>query len=198
MGEPYRRKKGRSAIARIFLRLEYRPAPEGIEGECWIFLGAKRRGYGTINVDGRLAYTHQITYEALIGPRPEGEPDHLCKTKECCNPWHLRYGPHGDNMLTIRGTLSKCRRGHDRDKYGKTSGRGCAECAREDHRAYMKARSHQRRKTNLPNNKDKTECKNGHPFTPENTIYRPTGRMCRTCQNEANRRYRKNLGKPKE
>lgn len=36
-----------------------------------------------------------------------------------------------------------------------------------------------------------THCKNGHPFTPKNTL--PNGghgRACRTCANAANRRYR--------
>lgn len=30
-------------------------------------------------------------------------------------------------------------------------------------------------------NARKTHCKNGHEFTPENTIVRPSGRRCRTC-----------------
>ncbi|WP_409186722.1 HNH endonuclease signature motif containing protein [Amycolatopsis sp. VS8301801F10] len=28
----------------------------------------------------------------------------------------------------------------------------------------------------------KTHCKNGHEFTPENTYYAPTQRVCRTCR----------------
>lgn len=36
----------------------------------------------------------------------------------------------------------------------------------------------------------KTECKNGHPFTPENTYRRPTGgRSCRRCAALRMRRY---------
>ncbi len=39
----------------------------------------------------------------------------------------------------------------------------------------------------------KTHCKNGHEFTPENTIVKkrdgiPIGRNCRTCQYAANER----------
>lgn len=33
-------------------------------------------------------------------------------------------------------------------------------------------------------------CRNGHPFTPENTKRNGAQRCCRTCSNEANRRYR--------
>ncbi|MFE9844749.1 HNH endonuclease signature motif containing protein [Streptomyces goshikiensis] len=37
----------------------------------------------------------------------------------------------------------------------------------------------------------RTHCKNGHAFTPENSRPNgPRGRACRTCVNEANRRYR--------
>ena len=41
-----------------------------------------------------------------------------------------------------------------------------------------------------------TSCKNGHPFTPENTypipptVRRSGKRACRTCRNEASQRYR--------
>ena len=36
-----------------------------------------------------------------------------------------------------------------------------------------------------------TRCRNGHRFTPENTLPNgPRGRACRECKNDANRRYR--------
>lgn len=38
--------------------------------------------------------------------------------------------------------------------------------------------------------RDKTHCKNGHRFTPDNTYTDPRGwRACRTCAREAGRRY---------
>lgn len=40
------------------------------------------------------------------------------------------------------------------------------------------------------NNKDKTHCKRGHEFTPENTYKVKSGRQCRTCTIEAARRQR--------
>lgn len=35
----------------------------------------------------------------------------------------------------------------------------------------------------------RTECRRGHPFTPENELWRKHGRTCRTCFQAANRRY---------
>jgi len=147
MAQPYRRRTGRPPIARILLRLDYITCPvDGLDGDCWIFQGAKRKGYGSIRVDGKTRYTHQLTYEVLIGPLPPGEPDHLCKVKACCNPWHLRYGTHADNLRTVHGTLTHCSRGHLRRQSGQAKNRRCAECAREDHRAYMRANPHRRGK----------------------------------------------------
>lgn len=39
---------------------------------------------------------------------------------------------------------------------------------------------------------ERTHCKHGHEYTPENTYYAPDGRtrMCRECMAEAVRRYR--------
>lgn len=42
-----------------------------------------------------------------------------------------------------------------------------------------------------PANKNKTRCKNGHEFTPENTACGPYGqRRCRTCNRNAQQAYR--------
>lgn len=42
----------------------------------------------------------------------------------------------------------------------------------------------------------KTHCKHGHPFTPENTYYRPdrVGRLCRTCIRAASARQQQRRG----
>jgi hypothetical protein len=38
-------------------------------------------------------------------------------------------------------------------------------------------------------NANKTHCKHGHEFTPENTIFRKSGRQCRTCHQRDMRDY---------
>src|SRR5688572_4330660 len=70
---------------------------------CWIFTGARHRfGYGLIGIGRRGAgksAVHRVTYEALVGPIPEGmEIDHLCRNPPCCNPLHLEAVSHTENV----------------------------------------------------------------------------------------------------
>ena len=75
---------------------------------CWIWpgstCGGKVHKYGQITVGSRqdgtrkLRRTHQVMYEALVGPVPDGlELDHLCQVKLCCNPRHLEAVTHQVN-----------------------------------------------------------------------------------------------------
>ena len=72
---------------------------------CWIWLGATcgkgEHKYGQIMTGSRsdgsrkVRQTHDVMYEALVGPVPEGlELDHLCRVKLCCNPRHLEPVTH--------------------------------------------------------------------------------------------------------
>jgi hypothetical protein len=39
---------------------------------------------------GQLKYAHRVSYEAFVGPIPNGrEIDHLCRVRACINPLHL-------------------------------------------------------------------------------------------------------------
>lgn len=69
--------------ARVATRLEL--------GDCWVWTGAKSSaGYGQVRIDGKLHYTHRLTWESLVGSIPDGkEIDHLCRNRACCNPDHL-------------------------------------------------------------------------------------------------------------
>lgn len=69
---------------------------------CWIWTGAPNssRGYGRIGLRGRQVLIHRLACEHAHGPAPAGKPFaiHSCDRPSCCNPAHLRWGSHADNM----------------------------------------------------------------------------------------------------
>jgi hypothetical protein len=58
---------------------------------CWCWRGViDRWGYGRITIGGRVGFAHRMSYEAFVGPIPDGlQIDHLCRNRACCNPEHL-------------------------------------------------------------------------------------------------------------
>lgn len=67
-------------------------------------------------------------------------------------------------------------------------------CVRPDHLEPVTGKVNTLRGDNpLAKNKRKTECVNGHEFTPENTYLVPArnGRHCRRCQADRSRRHEK-------
>ena len=84
---------------------------------CWLWTGKIGRtgdvvrGYLSINNRTTLAY--RASYEAFIGPIPEGlELDHLCRRPLCVNPKHLEPVTHAENQRRGRGSVTHCIRGH--------------------------------------------------------------------------------------
>lgn len=60
------------------------------EWDCWEWQGALRRGYGTVNIAGRLIYVHRWVFEDMVAPIPdELVLDHTCLNRICANPYHL-------------------------------------------------------------------------------------------------------------
>lgn len=84
-------------------------------GDCWLWQGALHRGYGYLDIDGRNVRAHRFAYELANGPIPDGLfIDHICHTRNCVNPEHLRpatakqnaenlSGARRDNSLGVRG-----------------------------------------------------------------------------------------------
>lgn len=69
---------------------------------CWVWTAWKDDGYGRIDVDGRGVMAHRWSYQALVGPIPEGmQLDHLCRVRSCVNPDHLELVTSAEN--TRRG-----------------------------------------------------------------------------------------------
>jgi hypothetical protein len=88
-------------------------------GDCWLWQGAQKDGYGLIRVAGRMRSAHRASYETFVGPIPPGlEIDHLCRNHACIYPAHLEPVTHGENVR--RGSAptadnarkTHCLRGH--------------------------------------------------------------------------------------
>lgn len=110
-------------------------------GDCWIWTGARRHGYGVFEQHGKTRPTHRVVYESLVGPIPDGlQLDHLCRTPSCVNPDHLE--PVTGRVNTLRSPLgagararrTHCPQGHEyTPENTRVSGRNqrnCRACAR--------------------------------------------------------------------
>lgn len=98
---------------------------------CWVWTGYRnpKTGYGqvSVNADEREELglrSRTVTAPVLVcsiyhGPRPDGlEVLHLCHRRECCAPWHLRWGTRKENarMAWDEGNQQSGER-HHRAKY---------------------------------------------------------------------------------
>ena len=118
------------------------------ENGCWIWLGTRMpTGYGTIHAQGRRLRAHRASYEAFVGPIPDGLLVlHSCDVRACVAPHHLRVGTHSDNEADklARGrhrtaNQSTCQRGHDMSVENVLTWRGQRKC-RECNNARRRAR----------------------------------------------------------
>lgn len=105
-------------------------------------------GYGRIRFQGRLTYTHRLSYELAVGPIPDGmEIDHLCRNPACLRPDHLEAVTHQENIQRgIRSMRPTCPYGHlfteentHRTKDGHRQCRTCAARRSAEARAKRKA-----------------------------------------------------------
>ena len=71
--------------------------------ECWEFNGYRepKSGYGIFCDDaGKTAIAHRAMFELYAGPIPKGGMIlHRCDNPPCCNPSHLYFGDHAQNMI---------------------------------------------------------------------------------------------------
>lgn len=121
------------------------PASAPELGPCWLWTAAKNNnGYGQFslveNGRRRLLLPHRWVYELVNEPIPIGmEIDHLCNTRACVRPSHLKVSTHRDN--TLRGNSvpaqmarkTHCVRGHEftpENIYWRKTGKRCRLCTR--------------------------------------------------------------------
>lgn len=98
---------------------EYDPALGG----CWVWVAAKREGYGAFKVKGRVHGAHRLSYEAHHGPIQAGlDVDHRCWRRECVNPSHLQAVTRSANMQNRTGANSNSTTGARGVSYKKSTG----------------------------------------------------------------------------
>ncbi|MEU6674857.1 HNH endonuclease signature motif containing protein [Streptomyces sp. NPDC046925] len=131
-------------------------------GGCWIYTGRIREdGYADIRdaATDRTTMAHRVTYEAFIGPIPEGlQLDHLCRNRRCVFPWHLEPVTARENLrrtptswVARFGERDHCDKGHEltpeNTQFGhrfrngrKVVYRICATCKRAYYKAWRASR----------------------------------------------------------
>jgi hypothetical protein len=110
-----------------------------IEGECWIFNGAKdKKGYGYFSINRKPYFAHRVSYSIFIAqPKIDLVIDHKCKNKACANPDHLREVNIKTNVMENSDSISSfnykkelCIRGHllSEGYLTKKNHRRCKKC----------------------------------------------------------------------
>ena len=87
---------------------------------CLLWMGSKNpKGYGRTSIGPNQYSVHRLFYETFVGPIPPDKVmDHLCRTRNCANPNHLRCVTEQENILAgispsaIAATKTHCPAGH--------------------------------------------------------------------------------------
>lgn len=145
----------RTVEERFWSRVDKLSSPNG----CWLWTGSRiTSGYGriTFTEDGRerLVVAHRWSYEALVGPIPDGLVlDHLCRVRHCVNPAHLEPVTQFENVMrgfgvgALASRQTHCVHGHEftpenthiRKDNGQRVCRACTAEASRRHRARARA-----------------------------------------------------------
>lgn len=82
-------------------------------GDCWLWTAATTpSGYGNFTQRSKYVAAHRFAYTITFGAIPEGLfIDHLCHTKACVKPDHLRTATRMQNGQNRNGAAAHCRSG---------------------------------------------------------------------------------------
>src|SRR2546426_7051823 len=99
---------------RFWDKVEFEP-----NSGCWIWVGARAKGYGKFWHDGEVRQAHRVAFEEAHGPIPAGlEPDHKCRVRACVNPGHIEtVAPRVNNLrgvgqAALNAQKTHCPKGH--------------------------------------------------------------------------------------
>lgn len=131
--------------SRNYIRLRVTVTDAG----CWEWnLRLFPSGYGGCVPRLGGGYAHRASYEAFVGPIPDGlQIDHLCRNRGCVNPAHLEPVTIQENLRRrdAANRRATCVNGHEwtpANTHVRVRGsRECRLCMRDRTRAY-RARQH--------------------------------------------------------
>ena len=91
------------------------------ESGCWLWLKrTNSEGYGAMFLNRRFVQAHRFAFEQFRYEIPIGlELDHLCRVRNCVNPFHLEPVTRKVNILRGDGITAKfarrshCKNGHE-------------------------------------------------------------------------------------
>lgn len=72
-------------------------------GECWTWTASKNcHGYGRVRIHGKEFSAHRASWEFANGTIPPGmDLDHICHTRACVRPDHLRVATRKQNSENV-------------------------------------------------------------------------------------------------
>lgn len=115
--------------------------------DCWLWHGdTTPNGYGCTKIRGKAYVAHRLFYEYFVAAIPAGlDLDHLCKVRNCVNPWHLDPVTRSVNNArathpTHNSSKTHCPSGHPYDETNtvripsRPTARYCGTCLRSQSR----------------------------------------------------------------
>lgn len=95
---------GHGTVEDLRMRFD-RAVRKGEPDECWEWQSrSKAHGYGMIRFDRKYLGAHRVSLFLETGSWPPSDRPfvlHSCDNPLCCNPAHLRFGTHDENMADM-------------------------------------------------------------------------------------------------